>query len=286
MLAIEDDASPTIRKRLLVSVTERMRKRAARRTATSRPSPSAATPTASSTSSTSAPPSSPATSPTSPLTPSTPLPSARASTSTGSPLRAHLQHRPFAQQSPSARTRSSRTCPPGALGAGVLGTGVGEGNGTGPREVGVFEGARVLSDPDWDDNLERTLESLGVPRGKFLTIVDEEGEWGTIAVGLGVLPPNHPVDAPPFILPSPLPLPPRKERPATPPPPPAPSKKRAGPDDDEIVEVEPSSKRTKMNGSSAPALSSPSKKRRLEEDGLILMESAEDRLRDDIIEID
>ncbi|KZP09553.1 hypothetical protein FIBSPDRAFT_801990 [Athelia psychrophila] len=171
---------------------------------------------------------------------------------------------------------------------GILGPGGGDG--TGSREVGVYEDKRVLSDPDWDDNMERTLESLNVTRGKFLTIVDEDGAWGTIAIGLGVLPPNHPVDAPAFILPSPLPLPPRKERPATPPPPcdPATSKKRNAPDDDEIIEVEPSSKRAKTNGNgpSAPALTSPSKKRRLEEDGLLLMDSVADQLRDDVIEID
>lgn len=56
------------------------------------------------------------------------------------------------------------------------------------REVSVYEDKRVLSDPDWDDNNGRTLESLNVTRGQFLTIVDEEGERGTIAVGLGVLP--------------------------------------------------------------------------------------------------
>lgn len=95
--------------------------------------------------------------------------------------------------------------------------------------------------------------------------------------------PNHPVDAPAWILPSPLPLPPRKARPVTPP---AASKKRNAPDDDEIVEVEPSSKRAKINGPSAPALTSPSKKRRLEEDGLLLMDNANDQLRDDVIEID
>ncbi|KZP05062.1 hypothetical protein FIBSPDRAFT_967619 [Athelia psychrophila] len=171
---------------------------------------------------------------------------------------------------------------------GILGAGGGDR--TGGREVGVYEDKRVLSDPDWDDNMERTLESLNVTRGKFLTIVDEDGAWGTIAIGLGVLPPNHPVDAPAFILPSPLPLPPRKERRATPPPPcdPATSKKRNAPDDDEIIEVEPSSKRAKTNGNgpSAPALTSPSKKRRLEEDGLLLMDSITDQLRDDVIEID
>ncbi|KAJ7078490.1 hypothetical protein C8R44DRAFT_825307 [Mycena epipterygia] len=56
------------------------------------------------------------------------------------------------------------------------------------REVSVYEDKRVLSDPDWEDNYERTLESLNVGRGMFLTIVDEEGEWGTVSVGLGVLP--------------------------------------------------------------------------------------------------
>jgi ubiquitin-like 1-activating enzyme E1 B len=56
------------------------------------------------------------------------------------------------------------------------------------REVSVYEDKRVLSDPDWEDNWDRTLESLNVTRGKFLTIVDEEGDWGTIAIGLGVLP--------------------------------------------------------------------------------------------------
>ena len=71
---------------------------------------------------------------------------------------------------------------------GILGDGKGEDRGTGPREVSVYEDKRVLSDPDWDDNDDRTLESLSVTRGKFLTIVDEDGEWGTIAVGLCKLP--------------------------------------------------------------------------------------------------
>ena len=56
------------------------------------------------------------------------------------------------------------------------------------REVSVYEDKRVLSDPDWEDNFDRTLESLNVTRGKFLCIVDEEGEWSTISVGLSVLP--------------------------------------------------------------------------------------------------
>ena len=71
---------------------------------------------------------------------------------------------------------------------GILGDGDGEDGGTGKREVSVFEDKRLLCGPDWDDNLDRTLESLNVTRGKFLTIVDEDGEWGTIAVALSVLP--------------------------------------------------------------------------------------------------
>lgn len=71
---------------------------------------------------------------------------------------------------------------------GILGDGVGDDDGTGKREVSVYEEKRVLSDPDWDDNLDRTLESLGVTRGKFLSIVDEEGEYATIQVAIGELP--------------------------------------------------------------------------------------------------
>ena len=65
---------------------------------------------------------------------------------------------------------------------------MGDDDGTGKREVSVYEEKRVLSDPDWDDNLDRTLESLGVTRGKFLSIVDEEGEYATIQVAIGQLP--------------------------------------------------------------------------------------------------
>jgi ubiquitin-like 1-activating enzyme E1 B len=56
------------------------------------------------------------------------------------------------------------------------------------REVSVYEDKRLLSDPDFDDNNGKTLESLSVTRGKFLTIVDEDGERGTISLGIGLLP--------------------------------------------------------------------------------------------------
>src|ERR1700722_742675 len=71
---------------------------------------------------------------------------------------------------------------------GILGDGKEPNGGTGPREVSVYEDNRVLSDPDWGDNNDKTLASLNVTRGKFLTIVDENDEWGTISLGLGMLP--------------------------------------------------------------------------------------------------
>ncbi|KAJ7720279.1 hypothetical protein DFH07DRAFT_1067768 [Mycena maculata] len=158
------------------------------------------------------------------------------------------------------------------------------------REVSVYEDKRVLSDPDWEDNYERTLESLNVARGMFLTIVDEEGEWGTISMGLGVLPADHPADAPTFVLPDPLPRPPRKVK-APPPMPETPlrvSLKRAAPGDegdDDVIDLEPTPKRPRIKVADE-AIKSPSKKRKLDEDGLILMDGKDDRLDDDIIVID
>ncbi|OAX41827.1 hypothetical protein K503DRAFT_790531 [Rhizopogon vinicolor AM-OR11-026] len=155
------------------------------------------------------------------------------------------------------------------------------------REVSVYEDKRILSDPDWDDNLERTLESMNVGRGMFLTIVDEDEEWGTIVIALSVLPPNHPSDDPAYILPSPLPSPPRLEKRASAPPP-APSRKRSAPDD-EIGEVKPLAKRAKTdtNGTATlPVIASPSKRRKLEEDGLLMLSSKDDKIEDDVIEID
>ncbi|KAG9311178.1 hypothetical protein JVU11DRAFT_8248 [Chiua virens] len=172
----------------------------------------------------------------------------------------------------------------GELLDGILGDGEGEGRGTGKRDVSVYEDKRVLSDPDWDDNNDRTLESLGVTRGKFLTIVDEEGEWGTIAVALCELPPNHSNDAPALMLPSSLPKPPFHPRPSTPVP--VPSRKRSAPDDD-VAEVAPLPKRAKTNGPSSTEFGSPGKKRRLEEDGLVMLDSAADKMEsEDVIEID
>lgn len=104
--------------------------------------------------------------------------------------------------------------------------------------------------------------------------------------------PNYSIDAPPLILPSPLPQPPRKVKPRAPTPStPVASKKRPAPDDIEEIDA-PTAKRSKT--AAEPAASAvpftPSKKRRLEEDGLIMLDDAEETIEEeqdpDVIEID
>ncbi|KNZ76000.1 Ubiquitin-activating enzyme E1-like [Termitomyces sp. J132] len=156
--------------------------------------------------------------------------------------------------------------------------------GVNSREVSVYEDKRVLSDPDWDDNLDRTLESLNVTRGKFLSLVDEEGEWRTITIGLNrsldrpVYSPDNSIDAPPYILPSPLPqpskmqkLPPAESAPATPL---HISKKRLLPIDmdSDIIDLAPTPKRLKPDPNGAVKDQESPKRRRLEEEGLILVD--------------
>ena len=94
-------------------------------------------------------------------------------------------------------------------------------------------------------------------------------------------------------MPSPLPQPPRKVKPRAPTPTtPVQSRKRPAPDD--VEEVEPSAKRSKIVVGNAGVTDAvpftPSKKRRLEEDGLIMLDSAEEKIEEDadpdVIEID
>jgi ubiquitin-like 1-activating enzyme E1 B len=69
---------------------------------------------------------------------------------------------------------------------GILG--VGEEDEEATQNVSVYEEKRILTDPDWEDNYERTLESLNVTQGKFLSIVDEDGELETITIAIASLP--------------------------------------------------------------------------------------------------
>jgi len=169
------------------------------------------------------------------------------------------------------------------------------------REVSVFEDKRVLSDPDWDDNYERTLEGLNVTQGKFLTIVDEEGEVANIAMALSNLPPNHQIDACPYILPSPLPKPPKKaKRPVLVETPPRKSLKRPLPTEDEngVIDLEPTPKRVRVQAGldsrtsdkdlrkDSISLGSPGKRRRLEDDGFLIVDGTTDTQENDVIEID
>ncbi|PPQ88198.1 hypothetical protein CVT25_005163 [Psilocybe cyanescens] len=162
------------------------------------------------------------------------------------------------------------------------------------RDVSVYEDKRVLSDPDWDDNVDSTLESLNVTRGKFLSIVDEEGERETISIAIGLLSPNHSVDGPPFILPSSLPIPPPKIKPApTPATPPRTSQKRplSVENEDGVIDLAPTPKKRRSgptgssNGTGSASKkrkledgSSPSKRRRLEEDGVVALDGPNDDL--------
>ena len=96
--------------------------------------------------------------------------------------------------------------------------------------------------------------------------------------------PEHPADEPALILPSTLPVPPRKPKPVVPSTPPPTGTKRSAPDDDV---VEPSAKRQKTNGAApAPTPFTPSKKKRLEDDGLIMLDNPHEALEDDVILVD
>ncbi|ETW75323.1 hypothetical protein HETIRDRAFT_482048 [Heterobasidion irregulare TC 32-1] len=187
----------------------------------------------------------------------------------------------------------------GVLGYGAMEDGAME-DGEARREVSTYEEKRLLSDPDFEDNLDRTLESLGVTRGKFLSVVDEDGARETVTLAIAALPPDHPADGPALILPSPLPNPaPKPKLPdvrASPSPPPArarapstppPPRKRAAPDD---ADAEPgtgerAAKRARRADGGGHGLYTPSKQRRLEDDGLVILESG-GGAPDDVIEID
>ncbi|KAI0036331.1 hypothetical protein K488DRAFT_39149, partial [Vararia minispora EC-137] len=150
--------------------------------------------------------------------------------------------------------------------------------------VNTFEGQRLLSDPDFDDNLERTLESLGVTRGRFLSIQDEDSVFQPISLAIAPLPEDHPANGPAFVLPSPMPIParrPPKPKEPTPLPaavrtPPRHSLKRAAPDDDDVETMQPAKKVAK---GTLPG--TPSKRRQLEHDGVVVLDAEGEVVDDD-----
>ncbi|KAF8751187.1 Ubiquitin-activating enzyme active site, partial [Rhizoctonia solani] len=122
-----------------------------------------------------------------------------------------------------------------------------------PREVSVFEAGRILAEPDWDDNFERTLDSLNCGRGAIIMIADDAEEVVDLAVCLDGLPESHPSDSKPLILPSVIPpLPKRAPKPKEPTPEPPVaigSKRRVQDDEDEIQIIEPGAQNEATDGS-------------------------------------
>jgi ubiquitin-like 1-activating enzyme E1 B len=55
-------------------------------------------------------------------------------------------------------------------------------------EVSVYEAGRLLADPDFESNLEKSLTDLGCEQGKFLSLVDEEERWNTLTIAICTLP--------------------------------------------------------------------------------------------------
>jgi len=133
--------------------------------------------------------------------------------------------------------------------------------------VAVFESARLLADPDFDDNLDATLESLGVTRGKFLTIVDEDGQWGNLSIAICDI--DVSMDQY-LLLPTQLPIPRKVEK----------TKKRrlssSPPVETGAVNGSPV-KRAKLNGiTNNSTIKTPTKKQRFEMEGLVIMEKDDD----------
>lgn len=56
------------------------------------------------------------------------------------------------------------------------------------REISIYEGGRVLSDPDFDDNLGCTLDEMGCGKGKFITFVDEAEVLENLTIAISDLP--------------------------------------------------------------------------------------------------
>ncbi|KAG9016686.1 E1 ubiquitin-activating protein uba2 [Tulasnella sp. 427] len=115
------------------------------------------------------------------------------------------------------------------------------------REVSVYEGQRLLYDPDMDDNLGSTLERLGCTRGKFLTIVDEDEVYENVVLALSPLSDENSAQA--FILPSSFPSPKQHARPK----PPGLAAVEDIENEPEIVIAEPSKKRAASDDDLPPA---------------------------------
>ncbi|KAJ9107650.1 hypothetical protein QFC21_001110 [Naganishia friedmannii] len=112
-------------------------------------------------------------------------------------------------------------------------------------EISVYEDKRLLADPDYEDNFEKTFEALGVNRGKMLTVVDDDGVFANVAFPLCKL---SETSEKPYLLPEKAPEVPKKpvqqKLPSPSPPPQIVGQKRPAPEDEEDEEA--TSKRAKI----------------------------------------
>lgn len=154
-----------------------------------------------------------------------------------------------------------------------------EGGALETSEVNVFEAGRLLADPEFDDNLEKTLLELGCGQGKFISIVDEDERWSTLTVAI-CLRADDGADS--------LILPPTRSKLK----PKVKGKASATGDMDidrnqlkrklgeDVAGTEDGPARKKVKPNQAP-LTSPSKAQRLEEEGLVILEDEVTIILDD-----
>ncbi|KIM24861.1 hypothetical protein M408DRAFT_331533 [Serendipita vermifera MAFF 305830] len=146
-----------------------------------------------------------------------------------------------------------------------------------PSEVAVYEAGRLLADPDFESNLEKSLLDLGCERGKFISLVDEDERWNTLTIALCALPENEkssqlllsssrPRLKPKFKVEPPTVVSMDVDRPAL--------KRKYDPEETIVLDDEDGPVRKKVKPNGGPS-SSPSKAQRLEEDGLVLLEDEE-----------
>lgn len=168
-------------------------------------------------------------------------------------------------------------------------------------EVSVFEAGRLLADPDFEDNMEKTLSDLGCERGKFVSIVDEDNRWETLTVAICLLPyvsntfyftfwtrisdsvsflfsDTHPTTDSPLQLMASRPLLQRKVKTdAQPPSEETPEerpwlKRKYSPEANTTGDGEGEPARKKMRANDDTPFSSPTKTQKLEEDGFVILE--------------
>lgn len=55
------------------------------------------------------------------------------------------------------------------------------------EELVVYDGSRILADPDFDDNLDKSLDDVGLQQGSILTITDEDQRLQAVNIVISLL---------------------------------------------------------------------------------------------------